>query len=367
MYKLLLCCRYLRTRFLAFVCIVSVMLGVATLVVVNSVMSGFSTKLKERLHGHMSDVIIETPNYNGFHLNDAEMLKRINDSAAGPLIEAMAPSIEVVAMLNYEFTAKNEFDRGLNISGERQKVTRPVRLFGIDAKTRSSLGGFSENLVDPIRRANPSFEMNDNSRAWFRRIYPLEDSFDLLPQDWPVGVPVPDAPPHEISEPKGIIVGYALASYRDHNVLTGALEDVFVIQPGDVVNVLTVGAGKQDIQPVYSPFVVVDYVRTEMAEYDSNFVFVPLDYLQKLRGTPDHSTHIQIKLKDYKDAAFVTEELRHIFPDRYSIQISTWEQKQGALLAAIDIERGILNLLLFLIIGVAGFNILAIFSMIVVE
>jgi lipoprotein-releasing system permease protein len=42
-YKLLLCVRYLRTRYLAFVCIVSVMLGVATLIVVNAVMSGFST------------------------------------------------------------------------------------------------------------------------------------------------------------------------------------------------------------------------------------------------------------------------------------------------------------------------------------
>ena len=46
MYKLLLCWRYLRTRYLALACIVSVMLGVATLIVVNSVMSGFSTKLQ---------------------------------------------------------------------------------------------------------------------------------------------------------------------------------------------------------------------------------------------------------------------------------------------------------------------------------
>ena len=66
MYKALLCWRYLRTRFLAFVCIVSVMLGVATLVVVNSVMAGFSTKLKDRFHGLMSDVIVESPSYNGF-------------------------------------------------------------------------------------------------------------------------------------------------------------------------------------------------------------------------------------------------------------------------------------------------------------
>ena len=58
MYKLLLCWRYLRTRYLALVCIVSVMLGVATLVVVNSVMGGFTKKLRERLHGLTSDVVV---------------------------------------------------------------------------------------------------------------------------------------------------------------------------------------------------------------------------------------------------------------------------------------------------------------------
>jgi len=47
--------------------------------------------------------------------------------------------------------------------------------------------------------------------------------------------------------------------------------------------------------------------------------------------------------------------------------VVTWEEKQGALLAAISVERGLLNVLLFLIIGVAGFGILAIFTMIVAE
>ena len=68
MYKLLLCVRYLQTRYLAFICIVSVMLGVATLIVVNAVMSGFSTKLKDRLHGVLSDVVIDTDRPDGFEV-----------------------------------------------------------------------------------------------------------------------------------------------------------------------------------------------------------------------------------------------------------------------------------------------------------
>src|SRR4029079_12805908 len=69
-YKLLLCLRYLRTRYLAFICIVSVMLGVATLIVVNAVMSGFSTKLKDRLHGVLSDVVVDTDRVDGFDVFD---------------------------------------------------------------------------------------------------------------------------------------------------------------------------------------------------------------------------------------------------------------------------------------------------------
>src|SRR5881398_2475800 len=65
MYKVLLCWRYLLTRYLALACVVSVMLGVATLIVVNSVMGGFSTKLRERLHGLLSDVVIESTTYTG--------------------------------------------------------------------------------------------------------------------------------------------------------------------------------------------------------------------------------------------------------------------------------------------------------------
>jgi len=104
-----------------------------------------------------------------------------------------------------------------------------------------------------------------------------------------------------------------------------------------------------------------------MTEYDGHFVYVPHDYLQRLRGMGGRVTQIQIKLKNYSEAPQVMAELRQLFPDDYGYQIHTWEEKQGSLLKAVDIERGLLNLLLFMIVGVAGFCILAIFSMIVRE
>jgi lipoprotein-releasing system permease protein len=103
-----------------------------------------------------------------------------------------------------------------------------------------------------------------------------------------------------------------------------------------------------------------------MSEYDANYVFVPLDYLQRLRAMENRVTSLQIKLRDYRDAKDVVKKLAEMFKS-WDVHVETWEEKQGPILAAISVERGLLNVLLFLIIGVAGFGILAIFAMIVAE
>src|SRR5262245_13407176 len=146
MYKALLCWRYLRTRFLAFVCIVSVMLGVATLVVVNSVMAGFSSKLKERFHDLTSDIVVESPSSNGFPLDTDEVMDRIRKSPANEHIAAMTPTVEVPAMLIFE----------VGVGQGRERIMQPVRVVGIDPADRAALGGFAEYLTDPAKRKNPN-------------------------------------------------------------------------------------------------------------------------------------------------------------------------------------------------------------------
>ena len=60
MYKLLLCWRYLCTRYIALASIVSVTLGVATLIVVNSVMQGFTGEMQNRIRGVVSDLLFSS-------------------------------------------------------------------------------------------------------------------------------------------------------------------------------------------------------------------------------------------------------------------------------------------------------------------
>jgi lipoprotein-releasing system permease protein len=354
MYKALLCWRYLRTRFLAFVCIVSVMLGVATLVVVNSVMAGFSTKLKDRFHGLMSDVIIESPSDNGFEIDGDTMMARIQASPAAEHIQAMTGTIEVPGMIVFQ------------VGPGGTRVTVPVHVVGTDPRGRAAIGGFGEYLRQPERRANPSFDLDVEAlKRWAAFHPPVVDVQPPLPlpgQPPPIGPPPADA-----VTPVGAIVGYGITHYRGVNPATGLPVDKELLPPGTTLKVVMVGSGDTELKPVHSNFAVCDSIRTEMTEYDGHFVYVPLDYLQDLRGMGKRVTHVQIKLKDYSKAPLVMAEVRRLFPDDYAYQVHTWEEKQSSLLKAVDIERGLLNLLLFMIVGVAGFCILAIFSMIVRE
>src|SRR5947207_2712040 len=86
MYKLLLSWRYLRTRYIALASIISVTLGVGTLIVVNSVMAGFTREMHVRLHGILSDVIIESHSLDGlvdpaWHIAEVRLV--VGDDLAG--------------------------------------------------------------------------------------------------------------------------------------------------------------------------------------------------------------------------------------------------------------------------------------------
>jgi lipoprotein-releasing system permease protein len=351
-YKLLLCWRYLLTRYLALACIISVLLGVATLIVVNSVMAGFSAKLKDRLHGLLSDIVIESISYDGFNDPNGKMAFLRNDAFLRDKIEATTATMDIFAMIQFEYNGET--------------ITRTVHVIGIDPEGRAQVGGFGEYLVRQRGSARPAFQLDAEGRKQFQLNNPPRLAFQPQPAPpAPGDKPPPEDPPSEVFVPHGMIVGFALAHFRQKGTHADTdQKDLPLLSPGDEVRITTVSGAK--MVPVTARFAVVDYIKTEMSEYDGNYVFVPLDYLQHIRTMEDRATAILIRLKDYKDAKEVRDYLRSKFPEQTYV-VSTWEDKQGPLLGAIAIEKGLLNILLFLIIAVAGFGILAIFTMIVSE
>ena len=374
MYKLLLCWRYLKTRYLAFACIISVMLGVATLIVVNSVMNGFSTKLRTLLHRVLSDVVIETQSMEGFPDPMAKLALIRKDAYLNSKIDAMAVTLEAFAMLQYR-------------SPNGEIATRPVKVLGIEMKSRCDVGGFHMKLEKQWDKPTPSFDIPDGLRQLFEQaetrlrqdrdidfMFPPKQEPVANPIDLPdfmkhgpkddAAIPAPKPVPHTPRVPQGAIVGHLIAHYKYKDPDTGIIKEAEAIHPGDSVIITTVSG--QRLTPVYDSFVVVDYFKSDMSEYDSNCVFVPLEHLQRLRAMDNRASSILIKLKNPSADHEVATALAKLF-EHEPLAIHTWEEKQGPLLKAIEIEKGLLNVLLFMIIAVAGFGILAIFSMIVSE
>jgi lipoprotein-releasing system permease protein len=165
-------------------------------------------------------------------------------------------------------------------------------------------------------------------------------------------------------------VGIGLIGFPFKNDETGKTEMAMFVHPGEDVNISTIKTGIPD--PARFTATVVDIFKSGMSEFDSNLVLCNIEELQKVRGMIDPRTGegavtmLKIRLKDYDQAPRVIERLQAVFPPG-EFQIYTWEQKRAPILQAVEIESAILNVLLFLIIAVAGFGILAIFYMIVVE
>ncbi len=453
MYKLLLSWRYLKTRFIALASIVSVTLGVATLIVVNSVMSGFTEQMKSRLHGILSDVEISAPLLGEIAYPDRVV--EITKQVIGDDLEELTCAVRNPALLSFDF-------RG-------SQWTQQVMLLGIDDETFGKVTDFEPYLTNAIKRKNFSFKLENegyderfDSAGWDYRRRKIENQRQVElwmteqdqlyeaaavahsktatgPLDQPTDEPefqfaplpdqIPDLDvvhaantvptdtknqpaaeadsadvnsvpgqgrivrmspfdPHAQHRPEirpedmfdpmkdqhtGIILGLAISA-RKSQAPDGQIKDIYLVRPGDDVQVMfpTVGA---NAQPVSENCTLVDFYSSNMHEYDSSFAFMSLSELQKIRGMVDPMTGqatvstIQIKLKDGADLDAVRDKLIAQFPieQGFNYDIRTWQDTQRPLLSAVQMELTILNILLFLIIAVAGFGILATFFMIVVE
>ena len=453
MYKLLLSWRYLKTRFIALASIVSVTLGVATLIVVNSVMAGFVDQMQSRLHGILSDVEVAAP-LLGEITYPKEHVAVIRE-LLGDDVKEVTCVVRNPALLSFEFHGR--------------QWTQQVMLMGIDDETFGKVTDFEPYLTNEMKRERFSFELEEKGyeskyepSGWdYRRevaenkkqlaelMQRHENAYDVAAAAYleqtdsngpvtkvtgphgeqkvqlrPLPAKVPDHGPaadaetaasateatiHQAAtipdslqgktqrvspfdphanlrkqvDPEdmfdaakdqytGIILGQAISQRKTTNA-EGEIVDLYMVRPGDDVQIMFPSVGSR-AQPVSDNCTVVDFYSSNMHEYDSTFAFMPLSALQDMRGMIDPLTGdgtvstIQIKLKDGADLDAARDKLIARFPpSQYPYDIHTWQDTQRPLLSAVSMELTILNILLFLIIAVAGFGILATFFMIVVE
>jgi lipoprotein-releasing system permease protein len=168
---------------------------------------------------------------------------------------------------------------------------------------------------------------------------------------------------------------------QDHMIagsLTGLVDDEFGIvigktmaenlglQLGDKVTLVLpeATASPAGIVPRFKRFVVVG-IFSIGAEVDSSLGYIALNDAAKLLRVPDGAQGVRMKLDDLFVAPTVANHFASELPNNF--YASDWTQTQGNLFNAIQMEKAMVSLLLFLIVLVAAFNIVSSLVMVVTD
>ena len=262
--------------FTSFLAITGLSIGVASLIIVMSVMNGFEKELQNRILGVVPHAVI----YSDDPINNYESL--ITN------IKKNKDVLEAVPYISFQALATHE------------SVSKGISINGIDVE--------SENRISILPN------------------YMIYGSLNDLNKD------------------NSIIIGSWLASYLG----------IFV---GDNINITTSDI-KSSIIGSYPKSVMLEVVGIfELrAEIDQSLALISHDLAQKFKSLNNETLSIRIKTSDL----FVADKIAYeSIPDNTDYISSSWKETHGTLFEAIQFEKLLIGLMLFLIVGVASILVLS--------
>lgn len=151
----------------------------------------------------------------------------------------------------------------------------------------------------------------------------------------------------------GIVIGQALA-------------DGLGLRLGDKVTLVLPEASPSPagVVPRFKRFTVVGVFNIG-AEVDSMLGYIALNDAARLLRLPAGAQGVRMKLDDIFAAPEVSARLANLQPNR--LYANDWTQTHGNLFSAIQMEKAMVSLLLFLIVLVAAFNIVSSLVMVVTD
>ena len=274
---------------ISWVSLIGIMLGVATLIVVMSVMSGFHDTLLGRIIGMNGHVVVY---HQDGAISDFDFL--IDKMKQNKVVSTHATSIVPIAEGQVMATA------GGNNTGA---MIRGIRMSDLQKKTNSGT-----------------------------RIY-----------------------------------GKPLDGIRDGELVAGAsLTRALRVTMGDNISLVSANAATPTpfgSMPRIMSYPVMSSFFMGMYEYDSGYIFMPLETAQKYLNIGNAVTHIDIFLKDPEDTTAVQQSLLELLPDGFVVR--DWRELNRGFVGALQVESNVMFLILMLIVIVAAFNIISSLVMLV--
>lgn len=320
MYKLFMALRYLRAHRIIYFSIAGVAVGIMVMIIVLSVMGGFSRTMKERIRGVQSDLVIRSVSHDLVFLDPDEIAADIRKL---PHVTGCAPRLEYLVLM----TTRAGFGR----REIRESMRFPDFLIvGIDPAQERGTGALPEYFA----KGSPG------------RLD--EETFRSAEGELPV-----------------VVAGSEVMGGSDFPKV--ALQTA---RQGDLPMWLM------------KEFQIRGWFKSGMAEYDSKLLFAGIDSVRKLLrfndkpyanvlavGVDDHQRNAGLvrtgALETLHKRSPCSSPKNHANGRCGKFVIRTWEEERSTLLAAVEVEKGIQSIILFCIVIVAGFNIIAIYTLMV--
>jgi lipoprotein-releasing system permease protein len=337
--------RYLLHRRTNLIGIGGIFVGVAALIMILSIMTGFLEETRRTVRGSLADLVItpyfeprgdgsRPPSDPGRLLAEVRRDPRVAGASAHMVWWGQVTKTGRGAAQSMRMLASSQFgDRSL------------VQIVGID---------FADELqaseIDTALRNEPRFVSRDS------RVADPEQPFAPPPGYDPDGRPRPSA-----------ILGEQLL--RQHG-----------LHRGDTINVVTVLLDERtgELVPSNREFVVAGTFRSGENEMDLQRIYVERAELVDFLSSDTSYSEVLVKLEDYeRDGRAVCAEWRESLAEKGLLygrigfggpeEVRTWEEFRQTLLGAIENERVLMGIMLSLVLLVAGFTVFAILSMMVTE
>lgn len=156
--------------------------------------------------------------------------------------------------------------------------------------------------------------------------------------------------------------------FLDNQIIIGqGLANTLAVGIGDKISLLTpnVESSIIGILPRFKQFKVVGIFNSGEQEYNNSLALITLSSAQKLYQKKGSITALRLKFSDVFSADIISESLQKTLAENY--YITHWMQQKSNLLYALNLEKNMIRLILFFIITIASFNLVAMMIMVVVD
>lgn len=150
----------------------------------------------------------------------------------------------------------------------------------------------------------------------------------------------------KFDEEEGIAIGVGLA--RSLGVIAG--DSITLISPKGAVTPMGV-APRIKAYPVKAVFEI------GMSEYDSTFIFMPLNAAQVYFNSDDKVSAIEVYIDDPDAVGSLTEPVKEALGR--NVYVTDWRFRNTTFFSALEVERNLMFIILTLIILVAALNIVS--------